>query len=171
MEIENVNGKANAGLTLGIIGTALAGLMGIGGGALGLASATNNTSSNYVTKDEMKMIQDLAAKDSEIALLTAESNTESKMIEVYKQAHAEVAALESIVNTNQANQQTWNAQQAVNNAQMASAIATNANSISAINTLLGGLTKTVIPSENVCPEPMAKYNSWTAPTTTTTTTA
>jgi hypothetical protein len=33
---------------------------------------------------------------------------------------------------------------------------------------LAALTKTVIPITNVCPEPMAKYNSWTAPTTTTT---
>ena len=33
---------------------------------------------------------------------------------------------------------------------------------------LMGLTKTVIPITGVCPEPMPQYNSWTAPTTTTT---
>jgi hypothetical protein len=31
------------------------------------------------------------------------------------------------------------------------------------------LTKTVVPIGNICPEPMPLYNSWTAPTTTTTT--
>jgi hypothetical protein len=30
-----------------------------------------------------------------------------------------------------------------------------------------GLTKTIIPAANVCPQPMPQYNSWTAPTTTT----
>ena len=33
---------------------------------------------------------------------------------------------------------------------------------------LMGLTKTIVPITNVCPEPMKLYNSWTAPTTTTT---
>lgn len=31
-----------------------------------------------------------------------------------------------------------------------------------------GLTKTIVPITNVCPEPMKLYNSWTAPTTPTT---
>lgn len=31
---------------------------------------------------------------------------------------------------------------------------------------LAALTKTIIPITNVCPEPMAQYNSWTAPTAT-----
>ena len=31
---------------------------------------------------------------------------------------------------------------------------------------LMGLTKTVVPIGNICPEPMPLYNSWTAPTTT-----
>lgn len=30
---------------------------------------------------------------------------------------------------------------------------------------LQGLTKLVVPKESVCPEPMDRYNSWTAPTT------
>ena len=31
------------------------------------------------------------------------------------------------------------------------------------------LTKTVIPKSSICPEPMDRYNSWTAPAATTTT--
>lgn len=34
---------------------------------------------------------------------------------------------------------------------------------------LMGLTKTIVPITNVCPEPMKLYNSWTAPTAPTTT--
>lgn len=29
---------------------------------------------------------------------------------------------------------------------------------------LMGMTKTVIPDDNICPPPMQRYNSWTAPT-------
>lgn len=31
---------------------------------------------------------------------------------------------------------------------------------------LGKITDTVVPMDAICPTPMAKYNSWTAPTTT-----
>jgi hypothetical protein len=34
---------------------------------------------------------------------------------------------------------------------------------------LMGLTKTVVPIGNICPEPMARYNSFTVPTATGTT--
>jgi hypothetical protein len=56
-------------------------------------------------------------------------------------------------------------QQNVVNAQITANISCMQN---AINTL-SGLTKTVIPIDNVCPEPMQRYNSWTAPAATTTT--
>lgn len=36
----------------------------------------------------------------------------------------------------------------------------------ALNTvnMLSGLTKTIIPIDNICPPPMERYNSWVAPT-------
>lgn len=33
-------------------------------------------------------------------------------------------------------------------------------------TALGKITDTVVPMSAICPTPMAKYNSWTAPTNT-----
>lgn len=33
---------------------------------------------------------------------------------------------------------------------------------------LQGLTKLIVPITSVCPQPMPEFNSWTAPTTTTT---
>lgn len=41
------------------------------------------------------------------------------------------------------------------------------NAVAALNTQMGNITKTVIPTSAICPEVMPRYNSWTAPTTTT----
>lgn len=151
-------GTSYAGLGLGIAGTALS-LMNNGslGGLLG-----GNTNANYVTKDEMALQNQLAVKDSEIALLKAEQDSEVKMTEVYKQAHAEVAALrdstaetfkemQNEINQNRREQDAWNGVQAVNNAQISAAIAVNTNSIASLQNTLGSLTKCVIPNSSVCP--------------------
>ena len=53
-------------------------------------------------------------------------------------------------------------QQAVINSQLTANISCMQGNIAT----LMGLTKTIIPIGNVCPEPMPQYNSWTAPTTT-----
>ncbi len=42
-------------------------------------------------------------------------------------------------------------------------------SLAALQATVAGITATVVPKTAVCPEPMSRYNSWTAPTTTTTT--
>ncbi len=42
-------------------------------------------------------------------------------------------------------------------------------SLTALQATVAGITATVVPKTAVCPEPMSRYNSWTAPTTTTTT--
>lgn len=41
------------------------------------------------------------------------------------------------------------------------------NAVACINNTLGGITKTIVPKDAICPEFMNRYNSWTAPTTTT----
>lgn len=46
--------------------------------------------------------------------------------------------------------------------------ATNA-ALANLSAVVNNITKTIIPIDSVCPKPMALYNSWTAPTTTTTT--
>ena len=144
-----------------------------GGTGIGLLNGGNrasaSTGNDYVTKTELAYVQELAKKDSELALLQSEQNTEVKMTDVYKQAHSEIATVRDTVQANYNAQQQWNATQAVNNATMSAAIATNTASIAALNDTLGGITKTIVPISSVCPEPMKLYNSWTAPTTTTTT--
>lgn len=39
------------------------------------------------------------------------------------------------------------------------------NAVACINNTLGGITKTIVPKDAICPEFMNRYNSWTAPTT------
>lgn len=163
------NGKGNLGVTLGAIGTGLSVLNG-GLGLIGNGSAlmnnnayhNNSEGGRFITKDELDYVQTISAKDSEIALLKSEQNTEVKIADVYER-------IMTRVNADQRAQADWNAAQSVANAQMSSAIAVNANSIAALQTCCNNLTKIVIPADNVCPKPMALYNSWTAPTTPTTT--
>ncbi len=156
MEYTGINGKANAALTTGIIGTAL-GVANNGGLGLFNWGRGSADGQQYVTKDELNYVQTISAKDSEIALLKSEQNTEVKIADVYER-------LITRINADQRAQSDWNTQQMVNNAQISSAIAVNANSISALQDLCGKLTKTIIPITNVCPEPMPAKNSWTAPT-------
>lgn len=54
-------------------------------------------------------------------------------------------------------------------AQAATAGISNLNtSLTALQATVAGITATVVPKTAVCPEPMSRYNSWSAPTTTTT---
>lgn len=166
------NGKGNLGVTLGAIGTGLSvlsGGLGAINGVNGLLGNSNPGSANgcminskYVSKDEMAMLQELSAKESEIALLKADQASEIKMTEVYKQAHAEVAALrddtaasikelQTEINQNRREQDMWNANQNVVNAQVAAAIATNSNSISALQNCCNQITQLKIPNTAVCP--------------------
>lgn len=41
--------------------------------------------------------------------------------------------------------------------------------VACLQNAVAGITKTIVPASAICPAPMPQYNSWTAPTTTTTT--
>lgn len=150
-------GIATAGLTTGIIGTAgwllnggLGNLLGgLGGNNAALVGAMACSDNQPVSRYEMKMENELAKKDSEIALLKADKYTDEKITEVYERLSSRIRGVEDQV-----------AAQAVYNA-------TNTATLSCIQSQvaqLQGLTKLVIPITSVCPEPMARYNSWSAPT-------
>ena len=151
MEVEYAKrGVANAGLTTGIIGTALGAMNASGNGGLlgGLFGGCRDGVSHY----ELTQESALAAKDARIALLEANTYNDQKLLEVYKYFDGELKDVRSQL-----------CQQAVVNAQITANISCMQQNLAALN----GLTKTVIPIGNVCPEPMPMYNSWTAPTTTT----
>lgn len=145
------NGKGNAALTTGIIGTVGTGLQFLNGGLFGAGRMADGQ--QYVTKDELGYVQELARKDSEIALLKSEQNTEVKIADVYER-------LITRINSDQKAQAEFNAAQMVYNANANSAISVLQNQVGVLNSL----TKTIIPIDNICPEAMPRYNSWTAPT-------
>ena len=143
-------GVAGAGLGLGIAGTALGVLNGNGGILGGLFGNNCACSDNMaVNRYELSMQNDITNRDMEIAYLKGRDAAKTDSLELYKYVDGRFRGIEAQI-----------ASQAVVNAQITANISCMQNSIAALN----GLTKTVIPIGNVCPEPMQRYNSWTAPT-------
>lgn len=148
-------GVAGAGLGLGIAGTTLGVLSGGLGNILGGGwNAQYGCSENQmVNRYELALQQELAAKDARIGLLEADKYTDQKIADFADRVSARFRNVEAQI-----------AAQAVTNAQVAANISCMQGTIAT----LSGLTKTIVPIDNVCPQPMPQYNSWTAPTATTT---
>lgn len=156
-------GVAGSGLGLGIAGTAL-GLLnsnGCGNGILG-GLFGGNCASRTGFGAELQYVSSLQAEN---AMLKSENYSDKVAKEVYQQTRIDNAALknemkelmdlrEQIVlgKVNEVATLTTCQLNQVNNS-----IATLANTVS-------GITKCVIPTTAICPEPMLRYNSWTAPT-------
>lgn len=121
------NGKANAALTTGIIGTSLGAIASMGGlaGLLGVAPQNSDPNEKAVTRYEMGLIRETLAKDSEIAALKGQLYTDNKIAGV----QAEISA-----------QAVWNATQEGVIRMQAAQLAQ-----------LYGMTKMMIPNDNVAP--------------------
>ena len=150
------NGKGNLGVTLGAIGTGLSLLNGGLGGILGgrAVPANEDGDNHLVSRYEASQAARIAQLETEVKLRDANTYTDQKILEMYKYMDGRVRGVEEQL-----------CQQRVINAQTTANISCMQNEIAA----LAAMTKTVIPIGNVCPEPMQRYNSWTAPTTSTTT--
>ena len=145
-------GVANTALGLSIgstVGWLLSGGLGniLGGGNCGCSE------DHVVNRYELGLQQELAAKDSHIGLLEADKYTDQKIADFADRVSARFRNVEAQI-----------AAQAVTNAQ----VAANLSCMQGTIATLSGLTKTIVPIDNVCPQPMPQYNSWTAPTATTT---
>ena len=158
-------GVAGAGLGLGIAGTAL-GLLNGGTNLLGMHTAnTGNgvcSENQYVNRYEMTLTQAISSKDGEIALLKSERYTDERLVEVYKDLNRQINAVNEKIQANKDAQDAVNCQQAVFNGTTTATLGCIQQQVA----MLQGLTKVVIPKDSICPEPMDRYNSWTAPTTT-----
>lgn len=156
---------ADAGLTTGIIGTALGALnSGLFNGGLGNLFGGNASAADLsgmaagaalaaalgaggrcsedkpVSRYELSLQQKLAEKDAQIALRDANTYGDQKMLEMYKYIDGQVGALKDRFNDFEKQQLVYNG---VNNA----AVSVLQSQVAA----LMGLTKTVIPNGNVCP--------------------
>lgn len=159
MEYENKyasKGVGGAGLGLGIAGTAL-GLMAGGLNGTGLFNGGCNNScggcseDHYVNRYELSMQNEIASKDSKIALLESNIYVDSKIADVYERLNTKIGGLEAQI-----------CQQNVYNATNTATINCMAGQISQ----LMSLTKLVIPNGSVCP---GWGNVTVAPATATTT--
>ena len=137
------------GTVLGSIGTAAA--TGVLNNGLGLFNNGANACSEnmVVSRYELGLHQANAALQNENALLKADKYTDQKIADLNDRYNDRFRVIEAQL-----------AQQAVTNAQVVANISCMQGSI---NTLMG-LTKTIVPITNVCPQPMPEFNSWTAPT-------
>ena len=148
-------GVGGAGLGLGIAGTAL-GLMNNGGlgGLFNWGGCGNGCGDNaYVNRYEAGQSARIAELETEVKLRDANFYTLGEMGKLRDYVDHRFSGVEAQINA----QSVINAQVAANLSCMQGNIAT-----------LMGLTKTVVPIANICPEPMPLYNSWTAPTAPTT---
>lgn len=170
----NRNGSITAGLTTGIIGTALGALNTIGGGAALLSGNARQSSDvngipQWVSKDEYNAGMTIASKDSEIALLKSERDAEKKMIEVYAKLEERINNVKDIVATNRDRADdklaaayekldgkinfNKNLQDGIN-AQQLAYNGTNSSTISFMQSQIAQLqsiTKTVVPNSSCCP--------------------
>ncbi|MCI8878363.1 MAG: hypothetical protein HFF78_05270 [Oscillospiraceae bacterium] len=147
-------GVAGSGLGLGIAGTALGLLNGLGGmaglaaNAAGCNSCGGCCSENTpVSRYEMNQAQTIAAKDAEIGLLKADKYTDQKLSEVTAYLMGQIKDLSNEVRANKDEQAGINMQQAVYNATNTAAISCLQNQVAALQSL----TKLVIPNSSVCP--------------------
>lgn len=133
------NAKANAGLTTGIIGTSLAGLMALGNG-VGNVFGGNNTcgcSENHlINRYELGMEQEIAKLKADIALRDANIYNDQKSLELYKYFDGEIKRIDRTL-----------CEQAVYNATQTGAISCIQGQVAQLQ----ALTKLVVPNTSVCP--------------------
>lgn len=148
----------------GVAGTALglgAGALGVqllnGGfnGLLGMGRTTGCCSEDHmVNRYEAAQQARIAELETEVKLRDANTYTDQKLLEVYNYFNGKIGCVEGQI-----------AQQAVYNATNTATLTCLQNQVAQ----LASLTKVVIPTASICPEPMPRYNSWTAPAAPTTT--
>lgn len=148
----------------GVAGTALglgAGALGVqllnGGfnGLLGMGRTTGCCSEDHmVNRYEAAQQSRISELETEVKLRDANTYTDQKLLEVYNYFNGKIGCVEGQI-----------AQQAVYNATNTATLTCLQNQV----TQLASLTKVVIPTASICPEPMPRYNSWTAPAAPTTT--
>lgn len=162
-------GVAGSALGLGIAGTALS-LLNNGGNGNGGLLGILGSGSGYVSQNELAMSQALAAKDSEIGLLKADKYTDQKIVEAVAYVQGEMKELRNEVRANKDEQAGINLNQAVLNGTTNAAIGCINERVAELRSVIGGITKTVVPNGVICPgwgdvEVTIRPTSATTPTT------
>ena len=156
-------GVANAGLTTGIIGTALSVLNSNGFNLGGLFG--NNCVGRAGFGAELQYVSSLQAEN---AMLKSENYSDKVAKEVYQQTRIDNAALKAEM------KELMDLREQIvlgKIGEVATLTKCNLdqvnNSIAALANTVNSVTARIIPASAICPEVMPKYNEWVAPTATT----
>ena len=106
-------GTGIGGLALGVLNGA-GGLLNLMGGNCG-GCGNGYAGSAMVTRYELGLVQELAAKDAKIGLLEADKYTDQKIVEAYKDLQGQIKELAGEVRANYKEQSDINREQAVYN--------------------------------------------------------
>lgn len=150
-EMYTSRGVGNAALTTGIVGTAgwlLNGGLGNILGGLGGNAACVPSENMPVTRYDAGKDARIAELETEVKLRDANTYTDGKILELYRYVDGKLEGVNATL-----------CQQAVYNATQTATIGCIQQQVAQLQ----GLSKLVIPTTSICPEPMLKYNSWTAP--------
>lgn len=136
-------GVANAGLVTGIAGSvgllnSLANGLSILGGGPAAVNAAACSENSPVSRYELQQEQRISELQSQLALRDANTYQDQKTLELYKYIDGKISGLESQI-----------CQQAVINAQVTANLSCMQQEINK----LSGLTKVVVPIDNICPQP------------------
>lgn len=144
VEHDNTRAIAGTGLGFGVGATALALLQ--NGGLGGILGGGGGNGNHYVNRYEAEQAAKLADAESRIRLLEANTYVDNKILEMYRYVDGKFNAVESQI-----------CAQAVVNAQVAANLSCLQNTVS----ILSGMTKTVIPIDNICPQPQVATSTTT----------
>ncbi len=141
MEYTGVNGKANAALTTGIIGTAL----GLTNGGFNLLGG--NIDDKHITRHEMDLVREIMSKDQQIAIADSENYTDKKLVEVYNALAKSDKEIRAEIESNYREQAKVNAEQGVYNGVNTATL----NCMQSRIDELMALTARKVPNSSVCP--------------------
>jgi hypothetical protein len=175
-------GVAGSGLGLGIAGTALGLLNSNGGNVLGgLLGGGSNRMSELLAENSMLKSENYSDKVAKEVYAQTVADNNALKDEMYKfikpisdqvvQNQVDSAVLKAQIEKDKeiAKLQMENCCCQLNS-KIEMVASTSACGIAQLNNIVSNITKTIVPISSVCPQPMAQFNSWTAPTTPTTTT-
>ena len=140
------NGKANAALTTGIIGTSgfgLALLNGLGGILGGGAPKPTCNEDHFVNRYEASQSARIAELETEIKLRDSNIYTDQKMLELYKYFDGENKQM-------RADFCEYKGQQGVINANLTAGVDVLTSQIADTRAILAGITRTAVPSNVIC---------------------
>jgi hypothetical protein len=141
------NGKANAALTTGIIGTSgfglalLNGLGGILGNGMGAKPVCSED--HLINRYEAGQSARIAELETEVKLRDSNIYTDQKMLELYKYFDGENKQLKSELCD-------FRAQQGVVNANLMAGVDVLKSQVADTRAILGGITRTAVPSNVIC---------------------